>query len=53
MDIRGDAAKDLARVVRDGSTSEGQRLKEQLWVWFYTYRMRKRLSRCRNKYSLG
>ena len=53
MDIRGDAAKDLARVVRDGSTSEGQRLREQLWVWFYTYRMRKRLSRCRNKYSLG
>ena len=35
MDIRGDAAKDLARVVRDGSTSEGQRLREQLWVWLH------------------
>ena len=33
MDIRGDAAKDFARVVRYGSTSEGQRLREQLWVW--------------------
>ena len=35
MDIRGDAAKDLARVARDGSTSEGQRLREQLWVWLH------------------
>ena len=33
MDIRGDAAKDLARVVRDGGTPEGQRWREQLWVW--------------------
>ena len=33
VDIRGDAAKDLARVVRDGSTPEGRRLREQLWVW--------------------
>ena len=35
MDIRGHAAKDLARVVRDGSTPEGQRLREQLWVWLH------------------
>ena len=35
VDIRGDAGKDLARVVRDGSTSEGQRLREQLWVWLH------------------
>ena len=35
VDIRGDAARDLARVVRDGSTSEGQRLREQLWVWLH------------------
>ena len=35
VDIRGDAAKDLARVVRDGSTPEGQRLREQLWVWLH------------------
>ena len=35
MDVRGDAAKDLARVVRDGSTSEGQRLRERLWVWLH------------------
>ena len=35
MDIRGDAAKDLARVVRDGSTPEGQRLREQLWMWLH------------------
>ena len=28
VDIRGDAPKDLARVVRDGSTPEGQRLRE-------------------------
>ena len=34
-DIRGDAARDLARVVRDGSTPEGQRLREQLWVWLH------------------
>ena len=34
MDIRGDAAKDLARVVRDG-TSEGQRLRERLWGWLH------------------
>ena len=32
VDIRGDAAKDLARIVRDGSIPEGQRLREQLWV---------------------
>ena len=35
VDIRGDAAKDLARAVRDGSTVEGRRLREQLWVWFH------------------
>ena len=35
VDIRGDAAKDLARVVRDGSTPEGQRLREQFWVWLH------------------
>ena len=35
VDIRGDAAKDLARVVRDGSTPEGRRLREQLWVWLH------------------
>ena len=35
MDIRGDAAKDLAKVVRDGSTSERQRMREQLWVWLH------------------
>ena len=35
VDIRGDAAKDLAKVVRDGSTPEGQRLREQLWVWLH------------------
>ena len=35
VDIRGDAAKDLARAVRDGSTPEGQRLREQLWVWVH------------------
>ena len=35
VDIRGDAAKDVARVVRDGSTPEGQRLREQLWVWLH------------------
>ena len=35
MDIRGDAAKDLARIVRDGSTPEGRRLREQLWVWLH------------------
>ena len=35
VDIRGDAAKDLARVVRDGSTPEGQRLREHLWVWLH------------------
>ena len=35
VDIRGHAAKDLARVVRDGSTPEGQRLREQLWVWLH------------------
>ena len=32
MDIQGDAAKDFARVVRDGSTTEGQLLRERLWV---------------------
>ena len=32
VDIRGDAAKDLARIVRDGSIPEGQRLREQLCV---------------------
>ena len=31
MDIRRDAAKDLVRMVRDGSTPEGQRL----WVWLH------------------
>ena len=31
MDVRGDAAKDLARVVRDGRTSEGQLLRER-WL---------------------
>ena len=35
VDIRGDAAKDLARVVRDGSTPEGRRLREQWWVWLH------------------
>ena len=35
MDIRRDAAKDLVRMVRDGSTPEGQRLREQLWVWLH------------------
>ena len=35
VDVRRDAAKDLARVVRDGSTPEGQRLREQLWVWLH------------------
>ena len=35
VDIRGDAAKDLVRVVRDGSTPEGRRLREQLWVWLH------------------
>ena len=35
MDTRGDAAKDLARVVRDGSTPEGQRLREKLRVWLH------------------
>ena len=35
MDIRGDATKDLVRMVRDGSTPEGQRLREQLWVWLH------------------
>ena len=35
VDIRGDAAKDLARAVRDGGTPEGQRLREQLWVWLH------------------
>ena len=35
VDIRGDAATDLARVVRDGSTPEGQRLREQMWVWLH------------------
>ena len=35
VDIRGVAAKDLARVVRDGSTPEGRRLREQLWVWLH------------------
>ena len=35
MDIRGDTAKDIARVVRDGSTPEGRRLREQLWVWLH------------------
>ena len=35
VDIRGDAAKDFARVVRDGSTPEGQRFREQLWVWLH------------------
>ena len=35
VDIRGHAAIDLARVVRDGSTPEGQRLREQLWVWLH------------------
>ena len=35
VDIRGEAAKDLAREVRDGSTPEGQRLREQLWVWLH------------------
>ena len=35
VDIGGDAAKDLARVVRDGGTPEGQRLREQLWVWLH------------------
>ena len=50
--VRGDAAKDLARVVRDGSTPEGQRLREQLWVWLHQ-QDEKRLSRCRNNYNLG
>ena len=35
VDIRGDAAKDVARVVRDGSTPQGQCLREQLWVWLH------------------
>ena len=35
VDTRGDATKDLARVVRDGSTPEGRRLREQLWVWLH------------------
>ena len=35
VDIRGDAAKDIARVVRDGSTPEGRRLREQVWVWLH------------------
>ena len=35
VDIRGDAAKDFARVVRDGSTPEVQRLTGQLWVWLH------------------
>ena len=35
MDIRGDAVKDLGRVVRYGSAFEGQRLRERLWVWLH------------------
>ena len=35
VDIRGDAAKDLAVIVRDGSTPEGQRLREHMWVWLH------------------
>ena len=31
-EVRGDAAKGFARAVRDGSTSEGRRLRRNLWV---------------------
>ena len=33
--VRGDAAKHLVRVVRDGSTTEGRRLRKNLWAWLH------------------